>query len=307
MLRRYVNRKIPVKGLVFLAGACLIIGIGLILFVGKRPTDEIYPSDYASKTVHYRFQIRNTTNQPVSDANFFVHAPLKQTGTQRCDGIEASHPYELVTDSVGNQVLKFTFKTFAPFATKVVSVRANLMLATTPVAFVETDPNRFAVPTADGDADDIAVRQLAFQLKSENVHATAVCLYRWIADNIAYSGYSPDEKGAHYALSKKQGDCTEFADLFVALARAADIPARRVSGYLAHENSVLKPANFHDWAEFYENGVWRIVDAQQRNFDARYSDYIAMRIYDHSPHSGPIDGFHRFYVHGKGLKAKMDS
>jgi len=302
-----VNRKIAVKGLIFLAGACLIIGVSVILFVGKKPADEISPSDYASKTIHYRFQIRNTTNQPVSDANFFVHAPLKQTGTQRCDRIEASHPYELVTDSVGNQVLKFTFNTFAPFATKVVSVRANLLFTVTPVAFEKSDSTRLAAPAPDSGEKDIDIRQLAVHLKSENIHATAENLYRWVADNIAYTGYSRDAKGARYTLSKRQGDCTEFADLFVALARAAEIPARRVSGYLAHENNVLKPANFHDWAEFYENGVWRIADAQQRNFDARYSDYIAMRIYDHSLPSGPIGGFHRFFVHGKGLKAKMDS
>lgn len=302
-----MTRKIAVKGLIFFAGACLIIGASLILFVGKRPADEISPSDYAFKTVHYRFQIRNTTNQPVSDANFFVHAPLKQTGTQRCDRIEASHPYELVTDSVGNQVLKFTFNTFAPFATKVVSVRANLMLAATPVALVETDTNRFAASLPDSGADDMDIRQLAVRLKSENIHATAANLYRWVADNIAYTGYSREAKGARYTLSKHQGDCTEFADLFVALARSVEIPARRVSGYLAHENSILKPADYHDWAEFYENGVWRIADAQQRHFDTRYSDYIAMRLYDHSSHSGPIGGFHRFYVHGKGLKAKMDS
>ena len=80
--------------------ACLIIAVGLVLFVGQRPADEIYSPDFTPKTVHYRFQIRNTTNQPVSDAHFFVHAPLKLTGAQHCVRIEASHPYELVTDSV---------------------------------------------------------------------------------------------------------------------------------------------------------------------------------------------------------------
>ena len=236
-----------------------------------------------------------------------TYAPIELTGAQHCTRIESSHPYSLVTDSGGNRVLQFTFETFPPYASKIVSLRATLMLAATPVALAETEKDRYTAPFVNNDANDIEIRQLAVRLKSDNLRTTAANLYRWIADNIAYSGYSSDEKGAHYALSKKQGDCTEFADLFVALARAVDIPARRVSGYLAPESGVLKPTNFHDWAEFYDNGVWRIADAQQRNFDAHYPDYVAMRIHDHSPQSGPIGGFYRFSVQGKGLKVKMDS
>lgn len=302
-----MRKKIAVKGLIFLAGACLIIAVSLILFGGRMPVDKVSAPDSTPKSVHYRFQIRNTTNQPVANAQFFVNAPLKLTGAQRCVRIEASHPYELISDAIGNQVLKFTFDTFAPFASKIVSIRANLMLVAAPVALAETNSNRLVVAAPNSDADDIAVRQLALQLKSKNIHATAAHLYRWVADNITYTGYSREAKGAPQVLFSLQGDCTEFADLFVALARAVDIPARRVSGYLTPESGILRPADFHDWAEFYDNGVWRIADAQQRNFDAHYPDYVAMRIHDHSPQSGTIGGFYLFSVQGKGLTAKMDS
>lgn len=295
------------KGPLHIAIFGLIIVVSLVLLFGRWHRDEISPAEFTPKTVHYRFQIRNTTNHPVSDAHLIVHAPVKLTGAQRCVRIETSHPHEWFADSGGNQALKFPLDTFAPYASKIVSVRANLMLAAAPVALEDPDPKRYAAPGPDLHPDDTAVRQLAFRLKSENIHATAENLYRWVADNIAYSGYSRKKKGGRNALATRRGDCTEFADLFVALARCVDIPARRVSGYLAHGTSVLAPAGFHDWAEFYENGVWRIADAQKRNFDAHYGDYIAMRIYEPTPPGGRSRRFHRFYVHGKGLTAKMDS
>ncbi|MGA6927719.1 MAG: transglutaminase domain-containing protein [Desulfosarcina sp.] len=300
------ERKHPAF-LILVVSVCAIAGIGLFPFLERNHRADFSRVETSPKTVHYRFKVWNTINQPISDAQLIVHAPLMQTGAQRCVRIEASHPYERAADSFGNPVLKFRFAPIAPYAFKVLSIRAHLMLAAAPVALSAADPDRFSGPVSGFDADDTDIRRLALQLKSGRVRITAKRLYRWVADNIVYNGYSREKKGARQVLASRQGDCTEFADLFVALARIVDLPARRVSGYLVHENRVLTPTDSHDWAEFYENGIWRIADPQQRNFDARYCDYIAMRIGDPSNAGGAIDGFHRFYVRGEGLKVKMDS
>lgn len=71
---------------------------------------------------------------------------------------------------------------------------------------------------------------------------------------------------------------TEFAAFFVALAHTADLPARRVSGYWFPEGGTLAPLAYHDWAEFYENGIWRIVDAQQRDFDTHVAERKGRRV-----------------------------
>lgn len=63
--------------------------------------------------------------------------------------------------------------------------------------------------------------------------------------------------GAEKALKLGRGDCTEYADLLVALARQAGLPARHISGYI-----VTKSTSFgHSWAEVYtkEKG-WITVD-----------------------------------------------
>lgn len=60
--------------------------------------------------------------------------------------------------------------------------------------------------------------------------------------------------------------CGEYADLFVALARAAGIPARRLEGYAYTSNREIRPLSLgttllHAWAEYYDPiKGWVMVD-----------------------------------------------
>jgi transglutaminase-like putative cysteine protease len=63
------------------------------------------------------------------------------------------------------------------------------------------------------------------------------------------------EASAVEILRDRQGDCSEHATLFVALCRAAGIPARRCSGYV----SVGELWGAHAWAEVW-TGAWIGVD-----------------------------------------------
>ena len=59
------------------------------------------------------------------------------------------------------------------------------------------------------------------------------------------------------ALIELKGECQAHANLFVALSRAAGIPARVVSGLVY--SSEYKGFLYHAWAEVYVNG-WRAMD-----------------------------------------------
>jgi len=68
-------------------------------------------------------------------------------------------------------------------------------------------------------------------------------------------------------IDKKLGDCTEYAQLFVSLARLNGIPAREVSG-LAYNYSDDNPMFYgHAWAEVWINGRWKEVDPGWNEFD----------------------------------------
>lgn len=64
-----------------------------------------------------------------------------------------------------------------------------------------------------------------------------------------------------------QAICMEFTDLFIAVSRAAGIPAREINGYAYTENPELQPLSLvadvlHAWPEYYDKvkGIWIPVD-----------------------------------------------
>ena len=73
--------------------------------------------------------------------------------------------------------------------------------------------------------------------------------------------------GAEKAYVSRMGDCDEFTDLFITIARMRGIPARRITGYYIHARQ--EP---HAWSEVYSPvGEWIPVDV------------ALMRIGEHSP------------------------
>ncbi len=80
----------------------------------------------------------------------------------------------------------------------------------------------------------------------------------WVYKHLKKS-YSDNADTALEVLDHKAGDCTEHALLFVALARAAGIPAREVGG-VAYVK-VYKPLfGWHAWAEIHDGHQWVSID-----------------------------------------------
>jgi len=73
--------------------------------------------------------------------------------------------------------------------------------------------------------------------------------------------YGASRDRASDVLAAGQGDCTEHAVLFVALARAAGIPARAQLGLVAATYADGQPALYwHAWAEVRSAGEWIAMD-----------------------------------------------
>jgi transglutaminase-like putative cysteine protease len=114
--------------------------------------------------------------------------------------------------------------------------------------------------------DDPEIKALAANLK------TPEAIYKYVSETLKYDydRVQPNVQrmGAKKALeSPLQAICMEFTDLFIAISRAAGIPAREVNGYAYTENPVLQPLSLvadvlHAWPEYYdkEKGVWIPVD-----------------------------------------------
>jgi len=114
--------------------------------------------------------------------------------------------------------------------------------------------------------DNPKILELAKTLK------TPKAIYDYVSGNLHYNvaRVQPNVQrmGAVGALDNpNDAICMEFTDLFIALSRAAGIPAREVNGYAYTENPDLQPIGLvadvlHSWPEYYdkEKHVWIPVD-----------------------------------------------
>ncbi|MFZ2025026.1 MAG: transglutaminase domain-containing protein [Microgenomates group bacterium] len=92
-------------------------------------------------------------------------------------------------------------------------------------------------------------------------YTTPRAIYNYVVETLNYQKNDTDEtirKGAVTALTDPNTSvCTEFTDLFIALARAAGIPAREVIGYAYTTDTRLRPLLtgsdvLHAWPEYYD-------------------------------------------------------
>ena len=114
-------------------------------------------------------------------------------------------------------------------------------------------------------------------------------------------------QGAYYALTKGEGDGTEYMDLFAALCRSLEIPARCVGGYICKESQLLKPSEYHNWSDMYLSGIWEPVDPMNGKYRENRADYVAMRIFGRSEGetAQTVESFDRLRFTGDGLEVKM--
>ena len=293
---------ICILAIVLLSGMIwiFIVKLGFIANLEKDLTHYSIP-----RKIYFSFTLQNTTNRSIKKAEFCTYAPVKQTATQKCLQIRSSHPYRLVNDDLGNQILHFTFNNLPPYAAKIITIKSDLLLSKNPNPLPENLLQRYLGPEKYIESDNADISHLARKLKVPNRFMTAQNFFCWVADNVHYAGYMHNPRGARYALAYRKGDCTEFMDLFVALCRANRIPARGIGGYVLKDGAILKPARYHNWAEFYDEGVWHLVDPQNKVFMQNHADYIAMRIISASA-DAPLVAFSRFSFKGEGLKVSMN-
>jgi transglutaminase-like putative cysteine protease len=154
------------------------------------------------------------------------------------------------------------------------------------------------------EADDPSIEALADQLfeGQDDPCQTLRVLYDYVGDNMTYSSYQAGDHGAKWALDQGSGDCTEFADLLLALSRAASIPARFLEGVTYREGTRSELGQIkHDWLEGYLPGTgWVPLDPTWGRFPEKRDSYFARMSPDHivvtvGRNLTTLGGYHYFY------------
>lgn len=174
-------------------------------------------------------------------------------------------PINVVKDADDNWIAKYNLKSLQKID---VAVAAKAKISLTPQ---EEDINpdlksNYLSSQQYWEADDPKIIKLAKELK------TPYRIYQFVVNNLTYD-FSRVEKdasrlGAIKVLNNPSSAvCLEFTDLFIALARAAGIPAREVDGFAYTSNSSQRPASLvkdilHAWPQYYDfdKKAWIMVD-----------------------------------------------
>jgi hypothetical protein len=122
------------------------------------------------------------------------------------------------------------------------------------------DRQQFVRSTPTLQSDQGAIRNLAKKIlngEKDPVKAAGL-LQRWVYRKLRKT-MAANSTTALEVLDNLAGDCTEHTLLFVALARAAGIPAREVGGLMFAD--IGKPTfGWHAWAEIHDGKQWVTVD-----------------------------------------------
>ena len=176
-------------------------------------------------------------------------------------------PQEITKDADGNWLARYTLQ---PGQKLPIQAGISVTLTRTPRSDyqkpIDQDISEYLKPLPFWESGDESIKALAL------VYKTPKDIYDYVVGTLTYDYERVKEtttrKGAREALkTPKNSICMEFTDLFIAIARAASIPAREVVGYAHTTNAKLRPLSLvsdvlHAWPEYYDTTqhLWIPVD-----------------------------------------------
>lgn len=118
--------------------------------------------------------------------------------------------------------------------------------------------------------------------KSDDLSNWVRLAHRFISMRIFYRENQSERLGVYQALHTGTGDCDEFTDLFITLARMRGIPCRRLTGYYISLKTI--EAEPHAWSEILSpNRGWVTVDAALNNLGNHTVNYVVLKIEEFNP------------------------
>jgi transglutaminase-like putative cysteine protease len=194
-------------------------------------------------------------------------------------------PSNVYIDKDENWMAEFIIKPSQKIDVKVKG-QARVYLTPREKRKTEGDLSTYLKGTEYWEVNEPEIKKLAAELK------TPQQIYNYVVKTLNYDfsrveTQSPRLGGVGVLRTPQSAVCLEFTDLFIAIARAAGIPARAVNGYAYTENSRERPLSFiqdilHAWPEYYdkERSSWVMVDPTWGNTTGGV-DYFNVLDFDH--------------------------
>ncbi len=209
-----------------------------------------------------RYHLQNPNNQPaITQVSLPPDTPYQNVAYTLLD----PKPRQIESDADGNWIATY----YLP-ANETVEVQIE---ASAQISLEEVNPHLNISPLNDHLSSqpywEIGNQEI-IQTASQNQDSYSI--YKFVVDTLNYTQEDLTQKlerlGAVEALRNPDlATCQEFTDLFIALARVNNIPARRATGYAHSNDPILQPLSLvtdvlHAWPEYYnqENNSWTPID-----------------------------------------------
>ena len=268
---------------------------GRPLYLWEQAEDKTWkqvPVDQATDALlgiingHDTFVFRYRVDLPRIDKKAKVWLPLAQSdGFQQIKAASITAPAghrTLVDPSYGNKILFFTFG--PEHSEKKIDILYDVVRQEkSAYAGDPRDARRYLKPDLKAHIDKY-IREAAQQIVDgkEGTLMRARAIYDHVIDSMDYKrcGIGWGQGDLAHARSALSGNCTDFHTYFIALARAAGIPARfAIGASIPSERDEGGVDGYHCWAEFFADGKWYPVDISEANkFTA-----LSMYYFGHHP------------------------
>lgn len=172
-------------------------------------------------------------------------------------------PEDVTIDDDGNFLAKYKLK---PKQKVDINVKGEVEVFSKPFRKIEqsltsAQKETYIQPQRYWETDNSFIKDKAQELKTPDK------IYEFVTSYLSYNNdrlkdQKIERKGAAAAYnSPKDAVCMEFTDLYIAIARAAKIPAREVEGYAYTQNERLRPLSLniyqgdvlHAWPEYWDD------------------------------------------------------
>ncbi len=238
--------------------------------------------DYQVYSFNLKYNLYNKEVFPV-----FTEIALPSNNNYQEVDIENINPkpLDVYVDRDGNWLAKYRLSGRKKITVDVTG-KAKISYKPREETLSEADKQIYLKEDKYWEKNNLDVKNLATSLK------TPEKIYHYVVENLVYDqGRVKDKQtraGAASVLKNKNSAvCLEFTDLFIALARAAGIPAREVEGFANTSNTASRPLSLvkdvlHSWPEFYDSSkkAWIMVDPTWENTTGGI-DYFGMFDFDH--------------------------
>jgi transglutaminase-like putative cysteine protease len=195
--------------------------------------------------------------------------------------------YTLVRDEYGNQYAEFDFSGQPAGTTQTVQI--DYRVDVNELTYDLSDctgalPDEFTQPELHIESANPQIAALANQLArgKGTVCQQVRAFYEYIGNTLVYTD-NGENWGAQAALGPMGADCTEYADLLIALSRAKGIPARYFEGLLYLDQGTESIAKIeHAWLDVFMPGTgWVALDPTLGRPQVNRDTYFAHYTPDH--------------------------